>query len=352
MNLKNINFIDIFKKAFFPIAFIFPLVLSMGVCSNAGAFWGCLATVVLSLFIKKSEEKNLMPVLLNFSIISFLLIKFGYLSAVIALIVSGIIFCFGFKFYKYIEKLSDSTFISGVMLATALVVTVLQTTNYFGIGATGNTAREMIESYISLGFHGNWRGVLYGTIVLVVMITYPRKFKKTSKIIHGSFIALIICVILNLFLNPPDLITSINEISTLQINKNYNLNLSIHGAIFSVACGIIISISNIFIIKNEKPNNKTFIKNGIANIFLAPILCFVPQKFDKSAIKNIPFAALTALIIFFFKDLIIRIPVHSCAVILIVYAWQAVKWKRLKEVFKNPISVLLFLLPISIFLLF
>ena len=74
----------------------------------------------------------------------------------------------------------------GFTIGTALVMTILQTNNYFGINATGVSAVDMLLSYRSFGFHANWRTVLYGTIVLVLMITYPRKFKKLHRKITGS----------------------------------------------------------------------------------------------------------------------------------------------------------------------
>lgn len=352
MILKNKNFKDIINKVLFPLAFIFPFVLSMGACSSIGALWSCILTVILTIFVDKFNKKNLLFILLNFTVITYLLNSFGYFSAIIALVVSGIFLCFGDRFSAITLKLADSSAFAGLMLATALTVTVLQTTNYFGIGATGNTPREMIESYVSLGFHGNWRGVLYGTIVLVIMITYPRKFKKFSKIIHASLFALIISVALNYFLNPPDLITSINEISALEFNKNLSTNISVSGIVISIFGGIILAFSNELLVLKDNPERNDFLKVGIINIFLAPALCFVPQKIDKSSFKNIPLAALIALFLFLIKDFIIRIPIHSCAVVLIVGAWQAVDWKCFKKAFKNPASVLLFLLPVALFLLF
>ncbi len=349
MNLNQ----NLLSKALFPFAFIFPFVLSLGVCGPNGALWSCIATVILSLFFDKIDEKKVLPVLLNFTAVSFLINCFGYLSGVIALLISGIIIvCFGSKINNYLFKFSDSPFISGIMLATALTVTVLQTTNYFGIGAYGNTAREMIQSYVSLGFHGNWRGVLYGTIVMVVMITFPRKFKKLSKVIHASLLGLIISTVLNFFLNPSDMITSINEVSELKFNESFNPDVSVWGLFFSLICGVIIALSIITMISSDNITKNDYIKSGIINVILSPLLCFVPMKVDKSIIKNIPFTAISALVLFFLKDIIIRIPVHSCAVILIVSAWQSIEWKRLKVAFENPISFIKFIIPIILFLLY
>ena len=90
----------------------------------------------------------------------------------------------------------------GFTIGTALVMTILQTNNYFGINATGVSAVDMLLSYRSFGFHANWRTVLYGTIVLVLMITYPRKFKKLHRKIPAQFVSLVIALGLHLCLVP------------------------------------------------------------------------------------------------------------------------------------------------------
>ena len=99
------------------------------------------------------------------------------------------------------------------MLAGALTVTVMQTNDYFAIGGEGNMIRDMLASYVSKGFHPNWRGVLYGTITMVILITFPRKFKKASLTVRPAFLALVFTLLLNLWLNPSYMPTSIKEIA-------------------------------------------------------------------------------------------------------------------------------------------
>ncbi len=352
MTVKNQDIKFLFKKMLFPIAFIFPFVFSMGVCSEIGAARACIATVILSLFIDEFNSKSMIPVLLNFAVISFIYSVFGETATILSLIVSGIVLCFGYKLNNILSKFKDSSIAIGIIIATALVVTVLQTTNYFGIGATGNTAREMIQSYVSLGFHGNWRGVLYGTIVMVIMITFPRKFKKLNKTVHASAIALLLTLVLNYFLNPSDMITSINEVKSLDFEFGSDFNISAWGIVFSILCGIITGLSNTVLLSKDECSNKDYVTTGIVNVLLSPFFCFIPQKINKSFVKNIPVALTTALIIFLIKDLIIRMPVHSCAVVLIVGAWQAIEWKKLKYAFNNPLTVISFIIPIIIFLIF
>ncbi len=51
---------------------------------------------------------------------------------------------------------------------------------------------------------------------------------------------------------------------------------------------------------------------------------------------------LTGLIFFVFQDYIARIPVHCCAVVLIVGAWQSVKWSEVKKAFSSTLNIFIF----------
>ena len=53
-----------------------------------------------------------------------------------------------------------------------------------------------------------------------------------------------------------------------------------------------------------------------------------------------------------FKDIFGRIPLHSCAVVVIVGAWQNVKWSELKKAFSGIIPVLMFIISIVSCLVF
>lgn len=334
------------KKFLFPLTFIFPMLFSMGVCSEIGILRAAFSAVILSLFIDSTDSKALMPSLLNFLIIAYVFGVYGSIAAAISLAIAGLTLCFG---YKIAEKIENSSVISGIMLGTAIATTVLQTTNYFGIGATGNTVREMISAYVSLGFHGNWRGVLYGTIVLVIMITFPRKFKTLSKTVSPMIIAILLTLLLNLLLNPSDMITAINEAG--EFIYNYDTDISLSGAIVSVLLGIVIGLSNVYSVSQTECSKKDYISAGILNIALSPLICFVPKKISNSIVKNIPGAVFLAALIFIFKDILARVPVHSCAVIIIVSVWENVKWRNVKNAFGNLESVILLLIPIAFMML-
>lgn len=308
------------------------------------------AAVIVSLFIDEVDSKSLIPTLFNFLVLSFVFSSFGSIAATVSLLSAAIVLCFGHYISQKTNKIRNSSVISGLMLGTAIVMTVMQTTNYFGIGASGLTPREMIASYLSLGFHGNWRGVLYGTITMVILITFPRKFKTASKTISPLFISLAVSLGLNYFLNPPDMITAINEAGPFTFE--YSTNITLSGIVVSILLGIVTGLSDIYSMSCNNYSTKEYLTTGIINIFLSPIMCFVPKKIDKSIIQGIPAALILALFIIIFKDNLARIPVHSCAVILIVSAWENVKWKRVKNAFTSGVlNIILLFIPIFIMLL-
>lgn len=333
---------------------VIPFALSMAVCAEMGAFAGAVFACIAALICGTVDEKKQMPAYAAFLIITYIFKEFGASTASLSIIVCGILILISSLFFrKAKEKLdcvSNNPVIGTVMLLTAIIVTVLFTTDYFGIGATGNTAKEIIASYISLGFHPNWRGVLYGTIVMVVMITFPRKFKKTSKVISAAFIALIITTILNLFLNPSDMISAIREIGIVSFNE-YKSNILLPAisskplVFYSVFFGISLYLICFYmLLQNENCKKSDFIIGGISNCVSGFATCMViPTTAKKDKLLNgIIASLLTGLIFFVFQDFIARIPVHSCAVVLIVGAWQSVKWSEVKKAFSSALNIIIF----------
>ncbi len=339
---------------------IVPVVFSMAVCAGMGAFAGAVFACIAVLICSVAEEKQQMPIYVSLLIITYTFKEFGASSTALSIVICGILLAISGLFYKKakekLDNLSDNPVIGAVMLSCALTITILFTTDYFGIGATGNTAKEMISSYLSLGFHPNWRGVLYGTIVLVVMITFPRKFKKATKVIGAAFIALIITTILNLFLNPSDMITAIREAGALSFDE-YKSNIffpvlnSKPIVLLSVFSGASLFLTYFYmILQNKNCKKSDFITCGILNCIFGFVTCMpIPNTAKKSKILNGVLACiLTGVIFFVFHDFIARVPVHSCAVVIIVGAWQSVKWSEVKKIFSSALNIFLFV-PIIVF---
>ncbi len=344
MNQQLTNFI---KETSYCLTNYFPLAFCMAICFGFDIIIGILFSCLAMLFSPKLEKKELMPV-----IVSFLILGSHPEKSFISILVCFIFLIIFSFFYEKIINIIVNPVSSGIMLSGALTTTVLFTTDYFGIGATGQNVSEMIKSYISLGFHPNWRGVLYGTIVLVIIITFPRKFKKLCKTVSASFIALVFTLILNLFLNPSDMISAINEIP--QSNSSEVVEYFISRFNFDFEC-ILIGFALFIIYINSTINDintkqKDIITCGLVNVVSSGLIGLpLPYGINKSKINLISrlISIVLILVLFFvFKDFFYRIPIHSCAVVIIVTAWESINWREIKKNFSGIIPFIFFILTI------
>ena len=196
---------------------------------------------------------------------------------------------------------------------------------------------------------------------MVIMITFPRKFKKLCSAVNASFIAIIVTLVLNLFLNPADMPTAINEIgnfSSADFTKDFIFALigekpNIFAAVFSGAA--LFFPCFYMIAQSETAEKRSFIIDGTANAALGFAGCMALPcglKKDKHTFAvGTAAAAITAIMLVCISGLIPRIPVHSCAVVLIVGAWHSVKWREIKNAFSSVFSVLIFVVSILAFLI-
>jgi len=80
------------------------------------------------------------------------------------------------------------------------------------VGASGAGIPALLRSYRGLGFHANWRTVLFSTIMLVILITWPRRFKRLSRALPAAFVGLVAVTALNFALNPDPLRSTVLEL--------------------------------------------------------------------------------------------------------------------------------------------
>jgi len=105
----------------------------------------------------------------------------------------------------------------GLTISAAIVMSLYQCSGYFAVGAHGAGLIELMRSYRGLGFHPNWRTVLFSTIMLVILITWPRKFKRLSKIVPAGLVGVTITALLNILLNPVAAHSPVAEFPFLRI---------------------------------------------------------------------------------------------------------------------------------------
>ncbi len=311
------------------------LLGSYSLCAAAAVglgLWNVFFCIVIcSLFSIKLKNKIYAPD-------AFLLIPVHYVVSecgnyyLPACIVGGVVIYYLLS--KAVKRNNRiNSIIAWATLILALVATVILTNQYFGIGASGSTAVEMLKSYRSLGFHPHFRGLLYGTITLFAMITYPFKFRKLNKKLPAEFMTLLVPLILNLFLNPERELTTVNEIDTFEIPFDFPKAFE-EANILPIILGCLYFGFVLFLRSNE--NNMP--RNTLINIS-SSILSFLPSRqFDitsYSAVSAIVTIAASGAVIFLFPNILARIPMHCVGALLIVSAWQQVPYKNLTLLFKK-----------------
>lgn len=338
------------------------LLGSYCICACAATGQGLLAVLlcsVICIFTSLKLKKGI------FSPDSFLLLPVFFIvsvsspvSACISVLAGSFIFLILKKILNGV-KIPDSV-ITGATLSLAIGVTILLTNHYFGIGAMGETPLEMLKSYRSLGFHPNFRGLLYGTITLFTMITYPFKFRKLNKYLPAEFITVLIPLILNLFLNPEKELTTINEINFLSLDECFK-NIPLYFSDFSaseipqiikngIAVGVI--LLGYSSRENAPETNITFTANALSGGFAGmPVRRFSVRGYGRiAAVTSLIVISLSVLL---FPKMLSRIPMHCVGSMLIVSAWQNMPYKALAEVFRkrNILDIFCFALCIIPFLM-
>lgn len=322
----------------------FAFGFSVAACSGFSTLNCIVSAAVFSLLNANVNGINPMIYYVVFLISDYLLNISGMIAVVIAFSVSTLISVLISR--KMTLEFNENTpEFSGMFLSAALTVTCLITTYYFGIGADGNTFVQMIKSYVSLGFHPNWRGILYGTIVMVIMITFPRKFKTVSRYLKASFIALFVTLAFNLFLLPKDK----PEFFALCHYDGYNYptsdEIKMLVGIYPIAVLIVsvIAITLIFLYTSKYSETKN------ALLLVQTASAFTPAfpgNINGSMNEWVSgiVSALLILLSIPTEKLLERIPVASCAVVLIVGAWQSVNWSGIAKSFKSIKCASIFIL--------
>lgn len=354
--LKNNQLIKNLSHGITAFLFIFSYSLCFAVSLQLNIWYALVTAITVSLISITLKSEVLAPD--TFFTVPLLLVLSSGNNALLpfSVIVGGLIFVtFSKKFKNY--KLNTAVK-SALSLSLAFSVTALLTTHYFGIGAEGFTVIEILKTYRSLGFHPNWRGVFYGTITLFCMITYPFKFRKANKYLPAECFSLLLPLVLNLILNPQENYTPINELKSNfdfitksdlafflpSFSTEFDFSMQSYLNAFQSA----FSVGALLLLFNSK--NKRADSTGVASI-LNGIQGGFPVRNYKIRGYSLTSAIVSVFLIiyacFFLDDILMRIPLHSAAVVLIVNAWKQVPFGNLAKGFKNGV-----LTTATIFVLF
>lgn len=345
-------------NAAYKFTLLLPLAVSVGAVCPFGMGTAIAVSMVAAVAYIITPSVSLFPLYLNLVISMYLYNIVGLTGALICFNLVAVISFFTLR-SKWLMALMNAPELKiSLMLSTAFTMTTLFTTNYFGIGATGNTVIEMIKSYISLGFHGNWRGVLYGTIVMVIMITYPRRFKLLSKKVSATFVALFTVYILNFVLIPPKSISPIELIvkQEFTIDSAYTTRglFTFKNVFVMLICIIAMSLVVCMTGKRDTAQLQDSLYDTSAMILCARLGGIFTGKVSLhlwGILEGVVVAGLLALVLIPTGGLM-RMPVAATAVVLIVGGWQSVEWGLVRKALRSRRSMLIFAATIIFSLLF
>ncbi len=330
-------------QGFCAALYIFPLSLSVGVLSGLGVFAGMLAGVVGCLLCAVGKTMYA-PCWMLFMSAFFMIKEFGSGIAFLAMLAGGLLFL---SVQLVLQKKNISIELTdaakaGLALGASFLATVILTKDYFGIAASGNTAIEMLKSYRSNGFHANWRGVLYGTITLVIMITWPRKFRTFKKYIPAPLMALLIPLLFNMVLNREAYRTPVYEtgeyaLSELSLLFDFSANAHPLWMLPLLAIGFSICLFTVqaFFGTTKEESVGFAVGNTLSSAVCLPLRSY---EFGKTGIVGGIVGALTVVALSFAFPLVSRMPTHSMAVVLITLGWQSVPWGLIGRSFKSGIK--------------
>jgi MFS superfamily sulfate permease-like transporter len=132
----------------------------------------------------------------------------GILAALLFLALAGeLLILYSQRANANVQRLLDAlhpprALYPAVSLGAAVLMTLYQGSGYFAIGAHGAGGLALMKSYGLLGFHPNWRTVLFSTVMLLALIAWPRKFRSLSRVLPAGAIGIFLVIALNLILNP------------------------------------------------------------------------------------------------------------------------------------------------------
>ena len=344
--LKNNKLIKNLSYGVTAFLFIFSYSLCFAVSLQLN-IWYALVTAITASLISVTLKSQVLAPDTFFTVPLLLVLSSGNNALLPFSVIGGALFYFAFS-KKFKEATIHPAVFGGLSLGLAFSVTALLTTHYFGIGAEGFTVIEILKTYRSLGFHPNWRGVFFGTITLFSMITYPFKFRRANKYLPAECFALLLPLILNLILNPQENYTPINELKSNFdfINQNelafflpsFSTEFDFAMQSYVNAFTSAFAVGALLLLFNSKGTRKdstgvASILNGIQGGF--PLRNYNIRGYSlTSAIVSV-FLIIYAC--FFLDDILMRIPLHSAAVVLIVNAWKQVPFGTLAKGFKSGI---------------
>ena len=350
-----------------------PLALAFGVSSGADAAAGMVTAIVAGIVIAilggasyqiSGPTGAMAAILLSVSAqygVSGVLMA-GFLSGII-LIVAAL--CKVGKLVSYLPSPVITGFTSGI----AIIIALGQIDNFFGTKSVGENAIQKIISYFNGegSFTPNWWAVMFGAMVMVIMIVYP---KKWNGVVPSSLVGIIVALVVNMIVFPEGVVAEVGDIPRSLVTKDSlivngfdfsNITQLIMPAVSVAALGMIESLlcgASAGKMKGERLDaQRELIAQGIGNMVI-PLLGGVPataaiartsvaiKSGGQTRLVSIVHSIVLILSMFLLGGVMSRIPLAALAGVLMVTAFRMNEWHAIKSIFgkKFKSSILQYLI--------
>lgn len=360
-----------------------PLALAFGVSSGADAAAGMITAIVAGVVIAilggasyqiSGPTGAMAAILLSVSA------QYGVMGVLTAGFLSGVILilaavCRVGKLVSYLPAPVITGFTSGI----AIIIALGQIDNFFGTRSVGENAIQKIISYFNGegAFDPNWYAVMFGGIVMLIMILYP---KKWNAVVPSSLVGIIVALVVNIVFFPApvitetgEVITTVAEVSTIPaslvadnsiISKGFefgNITSLIMPAVSVAALGMIESLlcgASAGKMKGERLDaTRELVAQGIGNMVI-PLLGGVPataaiartsvaiKSGGQTRLVSVIHSVVLIMSMFLLGGVMSRIPLSALAGVLMVTAFRMNEWHSIKSIFgkKFKSSILQFLI--------
>ena len=339
-----------------------PLALAFGVSSGADAAAGLITAIVAGIVIGVLSGASyqisgptgaMAAILLSVSAqygISGVLTA-GFLSGVILIIAA---LCKVGKLVSYLPAPVITGFTSGI----AIIIALGQIDNFFGTKSVGENQIQKIISYFNGegSFSPNWWAVMFGALVVVIMIVYP---KKWNAVVPSSLVGIIVALVVNMIFFEQGTVAEVGDIPRSLVTKDSiitngfdfsNITSLIMPAISVAALGMIESLlcgASAGKMKGERLDaQRELIAQGIGNMII-PLLGGVPataaiartsvaiKSGGQTRLVSVFHSVTLILSMFLLGGVMSRIPLAALAGVLMVTAFRMNEWESIKSIFSK-----------------
>lgn len=337
-----------------------PLALAFGVSSGADAASGLVTAIVAGIVIGILSGASYQisgPTGAMAAILLSVSAKYGITGVLTAGFLSGAILivaalCRVGKLVSYLPAPVITGFTSGI----AIIIALGQIDNFFGTHSVGENQISKIASYFTGegSFNPNWWAVMFGGLVVLIMVIYP---KKWNAVVPSSLVGIIVALIVNMVFFEQGTVAEVGAIPSRLITDDSiirkgfdfaNITSLIMPAVSIAALGMIESLlcgASAGKMKGERLDaSRELVAQGIGNMII-PLLGGVPataaiartsvaiKSGGQTRLVSVFHSIVLILSMFLLGGVMSRIPMAALAGVLMVTAFRMNDWAAIKSIF-------------------